>query len=106
MKKFVLVLMVGFLLTACSSLGNKKNKEVYNYNYAGTLAPLEMSIWQYGTHTFTTESREFYAVKSETINLDEYLGKPVYILGDVIDGYPVDSGPIFVDIKKVQLMEK
>lgn len=98
--------MSGFLLTACSSLGNKKNKEVYNYNYAGTLAPLEVSIWQYGTHTLTTEDGEFYALKSDAIDLNDFNDQPVLLLGDKIEGYPVDSGPEFLDVKKVQLMEK
>lgn len=106
MKKLLLVFAAGILFTACSFITTNREREVYNYNYAGTLEVLEMSVWQYGTHTLTTETGEFYAVRSEEIDLNEYVGQPVHILGTEIEGYPVDSGPKFIDIEKIQLMEK
>lgn len=106
MKKFLLVLMAGFLLTACSSVGSKNNREAYNYNYAGTLEVLEMSSWMYGSHTLTTKDGEFYALKSENVDLNDFNGRSVHLLGDEVDGYPLNNGPKLIDVKKVQLMEK
>lgn len=105
MKKFVLVLIAGVLLTACSSVSNK-NKEVHNYNYAGTLEVLEMSNWMYGSHTLTTEDGEFYALKSDAIDLNDFNDQPVHLFGDEMEGYPLNNGPKLIDVKKVQLMEK
>lgn len=106
MKKIFLILMTVILMTACSSMRSNDKEAHSYYNYSGVLAPLEMSIWQYGTHTLTTDEGDFYAVKSESIDLDEYVGQPVHIKGTEIEGYPVDNGPKFLDIEKIQLMEK
>lgn len=104
MKKIFLILFASLMLVSCSST-DKIERESHSFNYAGTLAPLEMSIWMYGTHTLTTENGSFYAVKSDAIDLNEYNNKSVEIQGNLIEGYPVDSGPEYLDVKAIKVME-
>jgi len=54
MKKLLLIVIASLTMMACTSK-DYIERESHSFNYAGTLAPLEVSIWQYGTHTLTTE---------------------------------------------------
>ena len=105
MKKLLFLILTCIALTACSST-DAIERESHSFNYAGVIEPIEMSIWQYGTHTLTTNGGDLYAVKSDTIDLNEYNNKSVQVEGEVIEGYPVDSGPEFLDIKSIQVMNK
>ena len=101
MKKLLLVVLASLTLGACAST-DYREREAHSFNYAGTLAPLEMSVWQYGTHILTTEEGGFYAVKSESVDLNKYNNMLVEVEGSLMEGYPVDSGPEFLNVTAVQ----
>lgn len=96
MKQILAVVAIATLalFTSCST--NKKLMEV-----TGTVERLEMSTFQYGTHTIKTED-SFYAIKSKKVDLNDYNAKIVTIVGEKIEGYPVDGGPVYIDVVKVK----
>jgi len=80
------------------------NKESQKDNYlevTGTLEVIQMSSWQYGTHTISNDTI-FYALRSEKTDLAPFEGKTVTITATKIEGYPVDSGPEFLEVTEVR----
>jgi hypothetical protein len=44
-----------------------------------------------------------YALKSETLDLNKYIGKSISkIYGNKIKGYPVEGGPEYINVTAVQ----
>lgn len=67
----------------------------------GTIEQQGMTSYQYGTHTLTNDET-FYALKSEKVDLDEYVGQKVTVTAEKIQGYPVDGGPEYLMVLKVR----
>ena len=67
----------------------------------GTIKALEMSSWQYGTHTISNDEH-FYALRSEKVDLKKYEGKQIVITAQHIEGYPVDGGPVFLEVTTIK----
>ena len=67
----------------------------------GSIAQQGMTSYQYGTHTITNEET-FYALKSDKVNLDDYLGETVTIVAKKISGYPLDGGPDFLMVLEIK----
>ena len=67
----------------------------------GTIKAIEMSSWQYGTHTISNDEN-FYALRSEKIDLKVYEGKTVKIKAEKISGYPVDGGPEYLKVHEIK----
>ena len=85
-------------LFACNSSVDSLDKQ----NQTGTIHKLEISTWMYGTHTLDdSDGKHLYALTSSTIDLNEYVGKDVTVSGKLVEGYPVDSGPLFLDVTSV-----
>jgi hypothetical protein len=71
---------------------------------SGTLSKMDYStVFQYGTHFLECADTGF-ALKSSLIDLDQYAGGRVTISAKKIEGYPVDSGPVFLDVIAAKLM--
>lgn len=68
--------------------------------FRGLLNKQGITTYQYGTHVIGNSSKT-YALRSETIDLDKYVGKTVSIKGVRIPGYPVDGGPEFLEVSVV-----
>jgi hypothetical protein len=61
------------------------------------------TIYQYGTHKLVSDKGEtIYALTSDSINLDLYIGKKVELQGDKIQGYPISGGPDYIEVKKIK----
>jgi hypothetical protein len=76
---------------------NEKAMEV-----TGTIKEQGITSYQYGTHTITIEGDEFYALKSEAVNLDDYLDEEVTIVAEKIEGYPLSGGPEYLLVLEVK----
>lgn len=98
MKKMFFLLIISLMLVACTGLSKKDSSD---FNYVGKLEVIEMSTWMYGTHTITTDEGEFFAVTADNIELNEYNGSEVMIAGTVVDGYPVENGPVLIKVNKI-----
>ena len=87
-----------FLLVFTATCSSTTNNSV---TVTGTIEQQGITSYQYGTHTFSGEGI-FYALKSETIDLDQYLEKEVTIKAEKIEGYPVDGGPDYLLVLEVR----
>jgi hypothetical protein len=56
--------------------------------------------FMYGTHGITTDGVN-YALTSELVQLDDYIGVPVTIHAEVVAGYPIDGGPEFLNVTEI-----
>ena len=93
--KFALfIVLISLLSYSCKkSLFSNKVKET------GFIQKQGINSYMYGTHIITD-----YALKSNSINLDNYIDKNVSLIGEKIDGYPVDGGPDYIEVKKIKVM--
>jgi hypothetical protein len=93
---FTIGFVMLFFAATCSSVNGEQQTEI-----TGTIQEQGITSYQYGTHTLSTEN-EFYAVKSEAVDLDLYLNEEVTVVVENIPGYPVDGGPEFLLVLKVK----
>ena len=72
----------------------------------GTIQPLEVSIWMYGTHYLEDEDDNvLYALSSNTVSLHDYNGKKVEVQGSLKEGYPIDGGPPYMEVDAIKEMK-
>ncbi|HEU4716315.1 MAG TPA: hypothetical protein VFU15_00700 [Bacteroidia bacterium] len=96
MKKIASFVFLIALFSSCVKIKNETQVSFY-----GTLEKQGITTYQYGTHTIVNGNTT-YALKSETINLDNYAGRNVTITGSKIKGYPIDGGPDYIDVTSVR----
>ena len=90
---FSLIILV---FTATCNTGNHSNTE-----YTGVIQEQGITSYQYGTHVLNTEDN-FYALKSEKVDLGKYINKKVILKAERIEGYPVDGGPDYLLVTEVR----
>ena len=97
MKYFVSIILIASLafFAACEkdSLDPDEIK--------GVIAVQGITTYQYGTHTLTTDA-QFFALRSATIDLDQFVNQMVVIRYEKIQGYPVDGGPEYLEVLEVK----
>jgi hypothetical protein len=97
MKYLVSIILIASLafFTAC-------NKDSLDPNeIEGLIAVQGITTYQYGTHTLTTDA-QFFALTSETVDLDQFINQNVIIRFEKISGYPVDGGPDYLEVLEVK----
>ena len=101
-KGFYCTLIVFIILVACGFKADVSAS--YGVTAIGTIQKTGITTYMYGTHVLKDDSgKTLYALKSDAINLDDYVDKgTVTVQGDLIPGYPVDGGPDYLDVKKVE----
>ena len=68
----------------------------------GIVRPQGVTSYMYGTHVLVSDSgRTLYALKSNSINLDDYIGKKVTVSGAPVSGYPIEGGPDYIDVGSI-----
>ncbi len=64
---------------------------------AGTLEPLGITSFQYGTHRLDP-----YVLQSSTVNLGRFVGQRVIVTGRPVSGYPVSGGPVLIEVSAIE----
>jgi len=101
MKKLILIGII--VLGGCTS--NKIKDE--GIKREGILTTVQMSTWMYGTHVLSDDTgTPLTALSGQEIDLNEYEGKKVEVRGTLKDGYPVDSGPEYLEVKSVEIIKE
>lgn len=98
--KLFLVIITALLFSLTNTCKNQNSNSAL-MEITGIIEPAWMTTWQYGTHTISTDD-EFYALRSEKIDLAKYEGKKVTLKGERVEGYPVDNGPVFIDVTEIK----
>ena len=70
----------------------------------GVIQKQGMTTYQYGTHVLKDGNKTTYALTSKSQKLDNFVGKHVKVTGNLIEGYPVDSGPDYMDVIAVEIV--
>lgn len=60
-----------------------------------------MTTFQYGTHLLKMQDK-VCALKSSSINLDNYLGIQVILKGNKVAGNPLEGGPELIEVKEIK----
>lgn len=63
----------------------------------GVIQKQGVTTYQYGTHVISG-----YALRSSSIDLDDYINQNVTIVGYKIVGYPVDGGPDYIEVEQIK----
>jgi hypothetical protein len=98
MKK-LLIISTLFLFFGAVACEDDNDVEPQDIVAQGIVENPQVTAWQYGTHILVSEDDSImYALKSSAINLDDYIDEEVEIYGRLIAGYPVDTGPEYVEV--------
>lgn len=98
MKILIGIFATLIILSTSNCENNSENKNLMEIK--GVIQEQGITSYQYGTHTITAGD-DFYALRSKTLDLDEFIGEEVTISAEKISGYPVDGGPDFLEVEKV-----
>lgn len=99
LKSFFFVsAFLALLLISCSKEDDLNDGTI---ELTGLIQVAEITTYQYGTHTLTTDG-EFYALRSNTVNLDDFVGRTETVIGTKIEGYPIDGGPEYFEVLEVE----
>lgn len=83
-------------IVICTSTASCSDDDPTFIEVKGTLLKQGITTYQYGTHTISG-----LALKSDIIELDDYLNQDITIIGCKIEGYPVDGGPDYIEVKRI-----
>ena len=102
MKLVLFLLVFSLFFFACDSSVDSAEKQ----NQIGVIHKIETSTWMYGTHTLNnSDGKPIYALTSSTIDLNNFENKEVRIFGNLIDGYPVDGGPQYLNVTSITVIK-
>ena len=62
----------------------------------GTIKKQGVTSYQYGTHVMSD-----YALRSNLVILEDFINRDVTIIGYKIEGYPLDGGPVYIEVTDV-----
>jgi hypothetical protein len=94
-------LKILFTIIITLTFSCKKNVDVNKLK--GIIKEQGISTYMYGTHVLTNHLGEtLYALRSNSVKLDDYIDKKVEISGNKIEGYPVDGGPEYLEVTKIK----
>lgn len=98
MKFLSIIFGVVFLLFAatCNQAKISDTMEI-----TGELQPRGITSYQYGTHVINSKNK-VYALKSDKISLGDYEGETVTITGKKVEGYPLEGGPVLLEVLKLK----
>ena len=92
MKKLILLVSILTLILSCE----KSITTSIPVEITGIIQKQGVTSYMYGTHVISG-----YALRSNTILLDNYIDYNVTIVGYKIDGYPVDGGPDYIEVTDI-----
>ncbi|HCY76221.1 MAG TPA: hypothetical protein DHV28_09900 [Ignavibacteriales bacterium] len=102
MKSILFLFAFSLFFFACDSSVDSNN----SLNSIGLVHKIEMSSWMYGTHTLDdSNGKPLYALTSSSVDLNAYENKEVKIFGNLIDGYPVDGGPKYLNVTSITIIK-
>lgn len=115
LKASLCIAFVGFqifLIQGCKSTSSAATKSTESstahksaerITAVGSLLPQGTTSYQYGTFILVDQSgKTLYALKSDAVQLLNYKGKKVSLTGMLIEGYPIEGGPPYLDVLTVE----
>jgi hypothetical protein len=88
----------GSSTTTSSSSTTVENKSK-GVSASGIIQLQGITTYQYGTHVLLdVNGNTLYALKSDILKLNNYLGKKVELQGMPVEGYPLEGGPDYLEV--------
>ena len=100
---------ITFIISLCliiASCSCSKKTDSATTDLTGTLQKQGITTYMYGTHILMTNAGPAYALRSDDINLDNYINKVIDIQGTKVPGYPVDGGPDYINVTSVKALSQ
>lgn len=94
-KALILLSIVVAGLSSCSTVKNSAISE--DVTLTGTIQELGMTTFQYGSHKMKSADA-LYALRSSKVQLQDCLDKDVTLKGTKVAGYPIEGGPILIEV--------
>ena len=100
---FIIIILVFSTVVACGAVDYASENDMVTAT--GTVQRSGFTTYMYGTHVLKDDNdKTLYALKSDTINLDDYVNiKNITVKGSLIRGYPVDGGPDYLMVIEVEV---
>jgi len=100
--KVLAIILTAIIVLPVASFGaDSSNPE--EVTATGFIKKQGMTTYMYGTHVLVDDNgRTLYALKSDTIDLNKYINRQVTIRGHLVNGYPLDSGPNYLNVKFIE----
>ena len=98
MKKFIYLTLFVAAISGCGIMRSASSGE--SISIEGRITKLGMTTYQYGTHTISYGGKP-YALRSSSLNLDNYADKQVVLRGTKVTGYPIEGGPDLIEVSEV-----
>ena len=107
--KFIIILILAVSFLSCERSENPPpsydpcNTVTGICQITGTIQKLEVTTWMYGSHLISG-----YALRSNSVILDDFINYNVTVIGYRIEGYPTDGGPVYIEVTDIvcDVMEK
>ena len=100
-----LMVLVAMLAVVLGTLTAPAMAESEPY-WTGVIEKPEATTYMYGTHALTDATPDAsYALQSDTVDLDAYIGERVSVYGDLVPGYEdgqVEGGPPLLNVTRVE----
>ncbi|MDT0645701.1 hypothetical protein RM545_03275 [Zunongwangia sp. F260] len=99
--KVLTTITAGVLFFFISTCSNTTGDGSALLQATGVVQASGITSYQYGTHTLASEEKS-YALKSTNIDLSKYEGETVKISAEKIEGYPIENGPEYLNVQKIE----
>jgi len=106
MKKLILLGLTLMILGGCSSYGVKESAD-NTVSRSGVISEIGMSTWMYGSYVLSDESGKAMTALDgdDSLDLGSYQGESVEVTGTLKEGYPVDGGPEYLEVKTIKKID-
>lgn len=76
-----------------------ENKPPQGILASGIIQQQGITTYQYGTHILVdVNGNTLYALKSDVLPLNKYMGRKVQLQGVPVEGYPLEGGPDYLEV--------
>jgi len=95
--KLLKSLFAGIMICLTVLSCDKENSNPDNIEITGTIQKQGITSYQYGTHTISG-----HALRSNSVDLDNYINQNITVVGYKIEGYPIDGGPDYIEVEEIK----
>ena len=104
MKNIFLILVLSTTFIACEKYQAKNLPAAHDpcdiisglCEITGMIQKQGVTSYQYGTHVISG-----HALRSNLVILEDFINRDVTIIGYKIDGYPLDGGPVYIEVTDI-----
>lgn len=101
MEKTRNITLIGVLVILLTACGTTREVDPNLMVVEGVLKKQGITTYQYGTYTISGDDG-FFALSSSEVDLGAYVDQQVEIRATKIAGYPVDGGPVYLQVQEVK----